>query len=32
MNRTIYKVTRRLAPTLTVLYRTIQIVKLLVSW
>lgn len=32
MNRTIYKVTRRLAPALTVVYRAMQIVRLLISW
>jgi hypothetical protein len=32
MNRTFYKVTRRLAPALTVVYRAIQIVRLLISW
>lgn len=32
MNRTIYKVTCRLAPALTVVYRAMQIVRLLISW
>lgn len=32
MSRTIYKVPRRLPPVLTVVYRAMQIVRLLISW